>query len=356
MGSLVLMVKKCMLTAAKKYYYVPIRYILAGFGLLIWYLIIGGSPKLFGYKLFQMQEAYCFPFITGLESELIIGLIPANSAYRLLFKHTGLHACIYSGDDRAILWSGDWKEEDKKEAEKGEGDLRLRREEIAGGYICWIEDLTAIRKLNREIAEVTEELEDENELIRQENALRSERVGIETRNRLYNRIAKAVRPTALRVNELLEKEEPENIREDLIYAAFLSAYIKRMGNLILLTDGNEGTESGELALSVGESMEYLKLNGCACELMSVGSGRIASGLAILAYELFECVMEDIWSSIGCCAVELGFENGFYLMISTDVRAGAVTSAWKDRELQECGGRLSVRYEDETFYIRLEAGL
>lgn len=204
LGSISMMVRKCSLRAAKKLWYVPVLCVLAGFGLLIWYLVNGGSPRLFGYKLFHIHEAFCLPFIAGFESAIVIGLIPANSAYRNIFEHSAMKACIYDDDNRPALWSGDWnsKEEDP--------DLRLRKEEVSGGYIEWLEDISTIRRLNREIEEVTAELEDEN---------------------------------------------------DLIYAAFLSAYIKRTGNMMLIGDENGVVESGELARSAGKTKFTAKVDG-----------------------------------------------------------------------------------------------
>ena len=53
--------------------------------LLTWYLINGGAPRIMGHKLFQLHEAVCIPFIIAFESIIQIGMIPADSGYRLLF-------------------------------------------------------------------------------------------------------------------------------------------------------------------------------------------------------------------------------------------------------------------------------
>ncbi len=348
LGAISIMVRKCRLQSAKKLWYVPVLCVLAGFGLLIWYLVYGGAPKVFGFKLFHFHEAFCLPFITGVESAIVIGLIPANSAYHKVFKYSGLKACIYEKDDKAALWSEDWTTEEQND------DYRIRKAEVCGGYIKWLEDISNISRLNHEIEEVTNELEDENDLICQENEVRSERVRIETRNRLYNSIAHAVRTTAIQVNDLLDKKEPDNATEDLIYAAFLSAYIKRIGNMMLLSDESGLIDSGELRLAISESMEYLKLKGCGCELRLKGERRLPSNFALLVFELYEAVLEDVWNAISFCDVNINCETGFQLQISTDVMAGAVTSAWKDKQRKEYGARLSVKYEDDTFYIRMEA--
>ena len=351
LGAVYLMIRKCVLSAARKLWYIPLIFILLGFVLLVWYFVCGGSPKLGGLKLFHVQEAYCLPFISGIESLILIGVIPANSGYEALFDRAGINACIYDLQEMPVLRSGDWVEDAADE------DHRIRKETVTGGSVTWLEDLSAIRRLNREVEELAGELEDENELIRQENEIREERIRYETRNRLYNRIAAAVRSRAIRVDELLEgikgKGEKES-RCDLVYATVLCAYIKRMGNLMLLMEGGSVLESGELRLSLAESLDYIALKGCESELREKGACRLPISFALLAYELFETAIEDVWSRMHTCSVLLETSPCFVMTIMLDAGAEAVSSGWKYDELKEAGGKLSVWQEDDTFYIRLKA--
>ncbi|MBQ7584523.1 MAG: hypothetical protein IJT24_07910 [Lachnospiraceae bacterium] len=96
--------------------------------------------------------------------------------------------------------------------------------------------MSLINGLTREIEEVTEELGDENEFIRRENEIRAERISFEERNRLYNRIAAAVRTRTVRSYSLLEEalvhnDDKDGPRSRIIYASVLGAYIKRMGRV-----------------------------------------------------------------------------------------------------------------------------
>ena len=329
--------------------FVPLLFILAGVVMLILYLVCGGAPQIAGHKVYHLQEAFRLPFIAGVESLILIGVLPANSGYEALFDHSGINACIYDNTGKPVLHSRDWTEDAADE------DHRIRREQVTGGYVSWVEDLTTISRLNREIEEVTEELEDENDLIRQEKEIHAERVRYETKNRLYNRIASAVRPQAIRVNELLSGEESEEdgqFHENLKYAAVLSAYIKRMGNLMLLTDGQAELSTAELKMAFAESIDYIRLMGCECELIGKGERRIASRLALLSYELFETAIEDVRSRLHSCVVILDAEEAFEMTVMLDAKAEAISSAWKHEFLREADARLSVRYEDDTFYICL----
>ncbi len=349
-GVLLVVYRKCSLSAAKRKWYLPVICLTTGCFLLGWYLVNGGSPKIMGYKLFQLHEAVCIPFILAFESLIQVGMIPANSGYGDLFDHSGINARIYDEKDRPVIVSGNRQEE------ASDDEHRLQKEPISGGYVTWVEDLSLINSLNREIEEVTEELGDENELIRKENEIRSERIAFEERNRLYNRIAKAVRTRAVRSDSLLSQAlgstlEDDGLRGQIVYASVLGAYIKRMGNLMLLTDGVGALSSAELASSIRESFDYLKLNGCQCLLEENTRCYLGSQAALLAYELFEDAVEDVWLRLHAVSVSINREDDFVMMISMDAPAEAISPAWKDKELKAADCSLSVKYEDETYYIR-----
>ncbi len=350
-AGLYVLLRKCSLSAAKKKWYIPVICIAVSCILLTWYLINGGAPRIMGHKLFQLQEAVCIPYIIAFESIIQIGMIPANSGYRHLFDHSAISACIYDNSDQPVLLSGDRPNEPEDE------DHRIAREPISGGYITWVEDLSPINRLNREIEEVTEELADENDFIRKENEFRSERISFEERNRLYNRIATAVRTRAVRSDALLTEAlnagpEEDELRKKIIYASVLGAYIKRMGNLMLLTDGAAFLSSGELCASIRESFEYLTLNGCQCFLNEADRRDINSSAALLAYELFEDTIEDVWLRLHAISVSLEYQDAFQMKITLDAAAEAVSPAWKDKEVPASGCSLSVKYEDETYFICL----
>ena len=351
-GVLIVVTRKCSLSAAKKKWYLPVICLAVGCTLLTWYLINGGTPKIMGHKLYQLQEAVCIPFILAFESIIQIGMIPANSGYRELFDHSGINARIYDEKDRPVIVSGSSREEVYDE------EHRLQKEPISGGYVTWVDDLSHINSLNREIAEVTEELGDENELIRKENEIRSERISFEERNRLYNKIASAVRTRAVRSDSLLTQalhNDPgdDGLKGQIVYASVLGAYIKRMGNLMLLIDGVPAVSSAELASSIRESFEYLKLNGCRCFLNENAECLLGSQAVLLAYELFEDAIEDVWLRLHAVSVNLDAEDDFVMTLSMDAAAEVISPAWKDKELKAADCRLSVKYEDETYYIRFE---
>ncbi|MCR5477067.1 MAG: hypothetical protein K6E92_05525 [Lachnospiraceae bacterium] len=64
----------------------------AGIALLVWYVIEGGSPKVGGISLYNIQEVYAFTYIGIWESFIRIGLIPSNTDYEKLFALSTIRA------------------------------------------------------------------------------------------------------------------------------------------------------------------------------------------------------------------------------------------------------------------------
>lgn len=351
--TLLFLLYKCRHSAARKRWFIPAIFIMLGYVLSVWYLINGGPPKIGGHKLFQIHEAICMPFIMGFESFIQIGMIPANTGYKSIFHKSGIRANLYDKYGHLEMTSGI---NDGTISESGDEDHHVMSAPISGGSVSWIEDLTEINRLGREIQEMAEELSDENDLLRHENEMRTERVTLETRNRLYNKISTAVRTRAARVSDLLEKlqnnKDYDEEADNMIYACVMTAYIKRVGNLMLLTDDKRAVSSEELRLALEESLDYLQLKGYICDLISYGSGEVSSQIALLSYELFEEAVEDVWRRLHTLYITLECRDFFRLTIAMDTPAEAISFTWRDKELKEAGGKLAVRYEDETYYVTL----
>ncbi len=331
--------------------HIPIFLSLCAAALIVWYAVEGGSPRIGGIKLYHIQEAVCLLFIAMFESSIEIGLISSNSGYEGLFCRSNMNAVILDSSGREVYTSGHYGPFDKEDPRD------IRKKQISGGVIVWAEDYSAIDRLNEEIRSATEEIEDENELIRQEREIREERIRYETQNRLYDKIADTVRDQTRLLRAILREQmvSEEEFRRQLMLATLLGAYIKRCGNLMLLSDEKKIVNSEELSLSIRESMEYLRLSGCSCEVVDEGMLMLPGELLILAYELFERVLETAYPVFYTMFVEIRAKESFEMQISLDSPGIPLSADWKKDELMRYGAALSLRYEDETAYIRLSAG-
>ena len=195
----------------------------------------------------------------------------------------------------------------------------------------------------------------ENELIREENRLREEHIAFETRNRLYDSISRVLQPQIAAMQALMAQGEGTGFRERLERALVMGAYMKRMGNLMLLGDGKKTLSTGELALSLGESFEYLRLAGVACALEAGGEAELPTGRLLASYRVFEHFIEANYGGYHACRLALTPEAGTLLRLELDCPE---LLFGEDRALREVLAAQKLRLEtalaDDTWHLELRA--
>ena len=305
LAAIALLLARCRNSVSRKYWYLPAGGFAIGVALLSWYFAVGGAPQIGSIKLFNLQEAFCLTVILPFEAIFRIGLIPTNNDYDLFFRETGIKAAIEDESGEVVLRSAFYSPSPR------EGE-RARSAAIPGGRVVWYEDISELLRLQEELTALNEDLAAENELIRAEKELRAERIAYETRNRLYDSISEALRPQAEAMRELLA-DFPDRLKDVLVRGAFL----KRMGNLMLLADGRKALPAGELALCLSESMEYLQLCGIACALDCRGEADIPADAALRCYRVFERLIEANAASMHACAAQLLPAEDVLMRLSLD---------------------------------------
>ncbi|MBR4731794.1 MAG: hypothetical protein IK081_03400 [Lachnospiraceae bacterium] len=370
--AMIIIIRRCQVTAVRKYWVIPAGGMLFFGCLIVWYYVCGGAPDVFGLKLFQLQETFCMFYVFPFESMIQLGIMPSNTRYELFFENSPVSASIRDEEGIVVYASRKMISEDDEHETSAEkpwqrnDTLRRNEKEIHGGKIVWYEDLTAIRTLDQEIRNVTEELEEENELIRQENEIRSERIRYETQNHLYDKIAKAVKEKALAIDTILTELVNENannpateradgltedVRRRLMQAMVLGAYVKRMGNMMLITEESERISTKELGSAIRESLEYFGLMEIPHDFQEKGEALLPEKVILLSYELLEAILENV-GEIYSLLVFLDAREEFLLRIMTDVEELPVDEGWRSEELARAGITLKIESVDETWRIDL----
>ncbi|MBO4902713.1 MAG: hypothetical protein J5518_07960 [Lachnospiraceae bacterium] len=343
--TLVILFRRSLFLTTKRKWYIPAFFVTAGILLMLIYFVSGGSPSIAGIQIYDMQEAFSFLFVAGFESAIRIGMIPSNTGYQEVFYNSHINALLYDHSHEVMYSSLGYRSHTGM-------DNRVRTKNVRGGTVLWIEDLSTINRLNEELLQTTEQVEEENDLIRQENELRRERIGYETRNRIYDRIATVVRPQALQIQSLLTEEpDLDRMRENLLFAVVLGTYIKRLGNLLLIAEENPMIRTGELGISIRESFEYLSLSGCACTLSGEEASELRADAVLYAYAVFESVIEKAYAGMHACMVT--FENtdpqsAFAMRIVVDTDFSFDADAVGIRRF----GRINTWEEDGESYLEL----
>ena len=113
-------------------------------------------------------------------------------------------------------------------------DRRLSGMAIRAGYAFWEEDEGELRRMNERLQEANETLSLENELIRHENEMRERRARVESRNRIYGRVAEELYPTQERLAALLAGAAPgtDGFRRAIAVCSVMNAFVKRRSTLI----------------------------------------------------------------------------------------------------------------------------
>ncbi|MCR5148224.1 MAG: hypothetical protein K6C35_04560 [Eubacterium sp.] len=291
--SLIIMIRKCTFSAIRKYWYMPVLPMAAGTILLVIYLVCGGAPEIYGYKIYNIHEVICGSVGIMLETGIKMGLIPSCSGYGAMFRRSHINAAIIDKDGEYKICSLNYDSiPDYKYA-------RVREKDISGGRIKWMENLKAIYRLNSLLSDALEIVETENTLIEKENAAKEERSRYEAQNRLYNSISRDLEPEFHFIDEEISREyaSEAEFRKHLSKCLIIGAYIKRRANLTLISAENDRIHIEELILSINECLSYIRFYGIKCRLNTSVSGaediRIPAEMVLKCFDLMEEAVEGL---------------------------------------------------------------
>ena len=186
------------------------------------------------------------------------------------------------------------------------------------------------------------------------DAICSQIAKADEKNRLYDRIARDVKPQLVIISSLLDKaEKGENVKNNLTRVAVMGSYVKRRGNLLLI-----GSERGvipirEVENAIRESSDNLRLIGIDVSLAVSGNLDIPLDYALKVYDLYERVVEVTLDSMTAIFIRLkSINDKIQLSIQIGANEGASENALKSISSD---GRLSVEIEDEDIYVDFVIG-
>lgn len=343
LGSYILLIKKCKLSQCRRKWYIPIIPATIALMLIIVYYLCGGNaPQILGIKLYNIQEIYIVLYMGLWEGCIRIGLIPSNTGYNRLFEITHINAEIQSADGNTGYRSGNF-------FDTGENaDYHRKTYTIRGGSVTWSEDISALNRLNSSIADMTEQIKEENDLIEAENKYTAEKVKYETQNRLYDKIAHHTHPQLVRIDEILNGGGELELK--MQRCLLFGIYVKRCSNLMLTADNSPVMSTDELYLSIRESMEQIQSLGIVCELTKGTAKKISSGNIITAYDVFEAVIESVADHAGALSVKVSPDEHALLSIETDYEISTDSIG-----IRNPGLTLTAYTEDDILHITLSEG-
>ena len=258
---IIILIKKCSLSAAKKMMWLPLLPILYSIVWMVFYAL-GVFDKI-PFSLGELPEVFGFSIAGFFLGSIEIGLIPTNKYSKEFFLKSNISAFItdnkgnihIKGNEALELSNSDLIFDKTKVLSQ---DIRLHKNKINGGFVYWSDDIKELNQINEKLEDTIESMMDENELIRLENDLAFKDAFITAKEKTYDNITLATKKELDHIKVLAEKTKDDLSLYDqnIKYISILIVYIKRYANLML--EANDSISLDEFYLSLNEIVLYLQ--------------------------------------------------------------------------------------------------
>lgn len=311
---------------------------LLGFYFVVKLLIKGRGP---GNRIFQMVHIaimaiavvfWCLYAFTGvdadltavdcalitllLESAIQSGLIRTNTNYKHLFEISSVTAQISDSKFNINMRSegaGCFAKDVLRSAvdmPQNLGDFILNCERISGGYVYWQDDIRYITELIETLQDTQKQLSENNFLLQAEFELKEDKAKTEEKNRIFNRLIHEISPQLDKAESILAdiSENADDRRVLLGKLAVIGAYIKRKGNLFIISEDKSRIKAREIEFCINESLNSLRLLGVTASLAFSLDGEIATESAVRIYDIFQYFTEELLDYIDAVFVKITDKN------------------------------------------------
>ena len=303
--ALVMMLYKCRVPHNRKVLilpFVPVAVVLI-YGLLLVFRALGVF-RLAWLSLLaaDMTAVFCLLIIAIVESCIRCGLIQANTGYEELFMAGRIGAQIVNGENKVCLASSNalsLTEAQRLDAQthpvSPDKNMLVVSHPIRFGHVLWQEDVTELSEAIEQIEENCSELAESNRIRRENLEMRKRILALQERNRATDLLHRETAGQIEHIDALLaqyEKETDERERRKLLAgAAVLGAYIKRYGNLLLVSGREQTTDIRDLARCFEDSFLNLELLDITCLCTFPSDVPLATKDMLRVFRFFETVLE-----------------------------------------------------------------
>lgn len=297
--ALVIMVCKCRIPNSRRFFVFPfIPGILAIIYGMLYILRVPWLRSIAG----DVTVVFCLLFTAALEGCIQCGLIPNNTGYDGLFTVSRLGAQIADQENTVCLSSAnapELTEEQRRDAEVhpvfADRNTQIKSHPIRFGHVLWKEDITELAEAIQQIEENCSEIAERNR-IRQENLeMRKKILTLQEKNRVSNLLhwetARQMDLIGRMLTQYDTEMDEEKRRRLLADAAVVGAYIKRYGNLLLVSEHTKTADIQDLSRCFEESFVNLELLGVNCIHTLPSNLSLSTSDMLHVYHGFETVVE-----------------------------------------------------------------
>lgn len=341
LAAFVIMIIKCRLSYRKKY----LPFLLLASSIVYAFIYVSGVEwmQLIGGDI---TAAQCLMFTGILESCIQCGLIQTNTGYEELFMASRLGAQITDQGNIVCLASsnaGGLTDEQRMSAKThpvlADKTTLIKSKPIRFGHVLWQEDVSELTEAIEQIEENCRDLSERNR-IRQENLETKKKIlSLQEKNRAADVLNRETAGQISMIEHLLTQYDTENDaqkREKILAgAAVLGAYIKRYGNLLLVSHREETADIRDLSRCFEDSFVNLELLDVKCLCTLPADVILATKDMLRIYHAFETILEDCLFDLHSVWVNARERKGQFL-VSIDFVCDTDLSGHKaDADLYSC---------------------
>ncbi|WP_072469119.1 hypothetical protein [Urinicoccus massiliensis] len=288
-------------------------FILIIWGLYTFLYMIGWKNFEYFKIIFKSAEFNILMVVLFIESLVFMRLLPSNRGYESFLQLSSLNIGIMDLNGKMIFSPKMYRDIEPYLIEDAllnpifiDENTMLESAKIKGGKSFWFVDFSDFNNLKRKLLSLSEDMLNENELLRAKNALEKNMIQVEEQREIREHILMKLRPQFNQLKYILMHlpEDEELFEIKLKHACFLDVYIKRYSNLFLITKNKKILELAELRLAFSESLDYLKLSDVNTYIDWELSGMFDAKYCLNLYEIFQYALEFYMPEIDILQVSL----------------------------------------------------
>ena len=341
LAAFVIMIIKCRLSYRKKY----LPFLLLACSIVYAFIYVSGVEwmQLIGGDI---AAAQCLMFTGILESCIQCGLIQTNTGYEELFMVSRLGAqitdqgntvCLASSNAREL--TGEQRMSAKTHPVLADKTTLIKSKPIRFGHVLWQEDVSELTEAIEQIEENCRDLSERNRIRRKNLETKKKIPSLQEKNRAADVLNRETTGQISMIEHLLTQYDTENDaqkREKLLAgAAVLGAYIKRYGNLLLVSHREETADICDLSRCFEDSFVNLELLDVKCLCTLPADVILATKDMLRIYHAFETILEDCLFDLHSVWVNARERKGQFL-VSIDFVCDTDLSCHKaDADLYSC---------------------
>ena len=341
LAAFVIMIIKCRLSYRKKY----LPFLLLACSIVYAFIYVSGVEwmQLIGGDI---AAAQCLMFTGILESCIQCGLIQTNTGYEELFMVSRLGAqitdqgntvCLASSNVRGL--TGEQRMSAKTHPVLADKTTLIKSKPIRFGHVLWQEDVSELTEAIEQIEENCRDLSERNRIRRKNLETKKKILSLQEKNRAADVLNRETTGQISMIEHLLTQYDTENDaqkREKLLAgAAVLGAYIKRYGNLLLVSHREETADICDLSRCFEDSFVNLELLDVKYLCTLPADVILATKDMLRIYHTFETILEDCLFDLHSVWVNARERKGQFL-VSIDFVCDTDLSCHKaDADLYSC---------------------